>query len=202
MAILNKIDILEPVKIKTEPEQASSPFSMHTKSSGHATTSKKRKRFSENATFEPTSVLDFIPYEDCIDHTPVNAAAPILRYVAQEMFLPDSGLIMGRLMVASWEAGLSSVDESAVDLIVTGVQILLKNILTAVITKKKHYRATADRKYMYDIGAQLKDPFTRNTVTRQKIDDEPIEIDKEISSFSLARRVNEDSLFLAACEEP
>lgn len=190
---------MEPVKIKTESEQAASPFSMHTKGIGHP--NKKRKRLSENATFEPASILEYIPYEDCVDHTPANATPPILRYVAQEMFLPDSGLIMGRLMVASWEVGLNSVDDNAVDMIVTGVQLLLKNILTSVITKKKHYRTTADTKYMYDIGAPLKDPFTRNTVTRQKIDDEPIELDKEITSFSLARRVNEDSLFLAACEE-
>lgn len=100
------------------------------------------------------------------------------------------------------EVGLSSVDEAAVDVVVTGVQMLLKNILTAVITKKKHFKVTADTKYNYDIGAPLKDPFLRNTVARPKIDDEPIELDKEISSVSLARRVNEESVFLSACEEP
>ncbi|XP_063705329.1 transcriptional adapter 1-like [Culicoides brevitarsis] len=202
LAILNKIDILEPVKVKTDFDEASSPFSMQTKGNHHHHLTKKRKRLSENATFEPSPVFDYLPCESFVDHTPVNATPPILRYVAQEMFLPDSGLIMGRLMVASWEAGLTSVDETAVDLIVTGVQFLLKNILTSVITKKKHFRATADTKFMYDIGAPLKDPFTRNTVTRQKVDDEPIELDKEISSFSLQRRPVGDSLFLSACEEP
>uniref|UniRef100_A0A336N175 CSON010563 protein n=1 Tax=Culicoides sonorensis TaxID=179676 RepID=A0A336N175_CULSO len=202
LAILNKIDILEPVKIKTESEDAS-PYSMHNKNSqSTSNNTKKRKRLSENVTFEPMSVLECIPYEDCVDHTPANANPPILRYVAQEMFLPDTGLIMGRLMVASWENGLNSVEDSAVEMIVTGVQLLLKNILTSVITKKKHFRATSDTKYMYDVGVPLKNPFARNTVTRQKIDDDPIELDKEITSFTLQRRVNEDTLFLAACEEP
>lgn len=94
-----------------------------------------------------------------------------------------------------------SADENAVDLIVSGVQNLLKNILTAIIGQKKHFKMTADVKFFYDMGAPLKDPFTRNTVTRQKIDDEPLEIDKEVTSVSLMRRNNEDTQFLAACEE-
>lgn len=194
--MLQKIDILEPVSIKAESDLNSYSLNARNQSTG-----KKRKRLSENATFEPFPLLDYIPYEDCVDHTPAYATPPTLRYAAQEMFLPDSGLIMGRLMVAAWESGLATIEENAADMIVSGVQMLLKNILTAVITAKKHYKTTVDGKYMYDVGLPLKDPFVRNTVTRQKIDDEPLELDKEISSFSLAKKVNEESLFLAACEE-
>lgn len=95
-----------------------------------------------------------------------------------------------------------SADETAVDLVVTAVQTLLKNILTAVITKRKHCRITGDCKYLYDVGLPLKDPFLRNSITRNKIDDEPLELDKEISSVSLVRRINDESVFLSACEEP
>lgn len=100
------------------------------------------------------------------------------------------------------EIGLVSAEENAVDLIVAGVQNLLKNIITAVITQRKHFKSTADTNYFYDVGAPLKSPFLRNTVTRQKIDDDPLEIDKEISSMSLQRKNNEETQFLAACEQP
>lgn len=195
LAILNKVDILEPpVKLA----EGSTP-SQHMSSKVNVS-SKKRRRAADNVTFEPAFVMEYIAYEDHVD-IPPSANPPTIRYAVQEMFLPDAGLVMGRLLVAAWEIGLVSADETAVELIVSGVQILLKNILTSVIGKRKHYKTTSDAKYFYDVGVQLKDPFVRNTVTRQKIDDDPLEIDKEISSVSLLRKPNEETQFLAACEE-
>lgn len=53
---------------------------------------------------------------------------------------------------------------------------------------------------MYDFGIPLKDPFIRNTASKQIIDDHPFEIDKEISSTNMMRRINDESIFLSACE--
>lgn len=79
-------------------------------------------------------------------------------------------------------------------------QVLLKNILTAIIRLRKHCRMTGNGAFFFDMGTMFKDPYTRNTVTRQITDDEPFEVDKEIASTNIIRRVN-DSIFLAACED-
>uniref|UniRef100_U5EZP9 Putative transcriptional adaptor 1-2 n=1 Tax=Corethrella appendiculata TaxID=1370023 RepID=U5EZP9_9DIPT len=167
--------------------------------------SKKRKRNSRSntdcATFKPAEVQDYIPTEINYDNLINQNNMPTIRYAAQELFLPDLGLVMGRLMVAAWEVGLINIEESAAELIANSVQTLLKNILSEVIMKKKNYRTTADGNYFYDVGHPISHPFTRNSVTRQRVDDEPIELDKEITTVNLTRTVNNDLLFLSSCQE-
>lgn len=77
----------------------------------------------------------------------------------------------------------------------------MKNIITAIIKNRKHYRVTSGSRYTYDYGAPLKDPMQRNTIARQIVDDYPLEIDKEISSTNTMRRINDDIAFTAACED-
>lgn len=91
---------MEPVSIKIE--QSSSNNSNNSTSQLTKNASKKRKRNSENATFDPAFVMEYIPYENCADTTPHSTPPPTIRYAAQELFLPDNGLIMGRLLVAAW----------------------------------------------------------------------------------------------------
>jgi len=67
--------------------------------------------------------------------------------------------------------------------------------------KRRHFRVTDNGSYFYDVGFPIKDPFLRNTVARQKIDDSPLEIDKAITTLSMPRQINEDTLFIATCEE-
>ncbi|XP_065072499.1 transcriptional adapter 1-like [Ochlerotatus camptorhynchus] len=200
LAILNKIDAVSP------PQSVSS---YGTESShGKSGSSKKRKRSSKSssdrATFEPATVHDFIPKE-LVDYEQMasqSATIPTIRYAVQELFLPDNGLVLGRLLVGAWENGLLNVDENAVELIVHAVQVLLKNILMAVITKRKHFRTTANGTFAYDIGHQLVHPFNRNTVTKAKIDDEPMELDKEITTVCYLKPPPGESMFLASCGEP
>lgn len=187
VAILNKIDAVATPKL-----------------------SKKRKinHRSEplRAVFQPADIMDYIPKENLQDVVPPNGtSSPVQRYVVQELFLPEPGLIMGRLLVGAWEIGLVNADDMAVDMIVTGVQVLLKNIITAIILKKKHYRVTANGNYFYDVGHQMKDPFLRNTISRQKVTDERIDIDREIllrkEQKKFEGKPGEETIFLADCEE-
>lgn len=98
LAILNKVDVLEPPSIKFENAKSEDTGSQMSKG-----TNKKRRKAADNATFEPAFVMEYIPYENHADHTPPTANAPsTIRYAIQEMFLPDSGLVMGRLLVAAW----------------------------------------------------------------------------------------------------
>lgn len=62
------------------------------------------------------------------------------------------------------------------------LQTFLKNVLTTIIQNRKSFRSTAEGQFIYDIGVPFKDPTLRNTVTRQKLDDFPVDIDKEIIS--------------------
>lgn len=79
-------------------------------------------------------------------------------------------------------------------------QILLKNILSAIIKSRKNYRTTNNGRFFYDVGCAYKSPYTKNTATRQIIDDHPFEVDREVASTSLLHRMNDDSFFLSACE--
>jgi len=215
LAILNKIDAFQPSAI---PLQNSTKFSNRIKQEGSSgsgpSENKKRKKSSRSGTdrsFEPYDFVDFLkddnmdstgiikPPPNCIDYN--NQSVQPQRFCAQELFLPDTGFIMGRLLVSAWEGGLVNAEDVAAEYIATAVQVLLKNIITAVIMKRKHYKVNSDGKYYYDIGAPIKDPFLKNTVSRQKIDDIPLELDREITSAHLLRRNNEDVIFLSACEE-
>ncbi|XP_059607546.1 transcriptional adapter 1-like [Phlebotomus argentipes] len=163
---------------------------------------KKRKRSfraSERATFEPVGVSDYLPGEPMLND--YHNANHQQRFVAQELFLPDSALIMGRLLVGAWEIGLVNVEDSAAEMLCSAVQTLLKNILSSVFMKKKMFKSTSGGAFFYDVGHPVRDPFVRNTVTRQKIDDAPVDIDKEITLVNLMRNPTEDSVFLADCGE-
>lgn len=92
-----------------------------------SSSAKKRKRnsrtTSERAVFEPIELYDYLP-EDNIELGPPSTPLPQPRFAAQELFLPDTGLILGRLLVAGWENGLASADENACELLVIAVQVL------------------------------------------------------------------------------
>lgn len=79
--------------------------------------------------------------------------------------------------------------------------MFLKNILSAILKARKHYKVTGNGSFFYDVGHPIQDPFTRNSVSRHIIDDAPIEVEREIASTNINRRINEDSIFLSACEE-
>ncbi|XP_055705360.1 transcriptional adapter 1-like [Phlebotomus papatasi] len=162
---------------------------------------KKRKRSfraSERATFEPPGVMDYLPAEATQDnHHNTNHQQ---RFVAQELFLPDSALIMGRLLVGAWEIGLVNVEDAAAEMLCGAVQTLLKNILSMMFMKKKMFKCS-EGAFFYDVGHPVKDPFVRNTVTRQKIDDRPVDIDREVALVNLTRNPADDTVFLTDCGE-
>lgn len=91
-----------------------------------SSSAKKRKRnsrtTSERAVFEPIELYDFLP-EDNIELRPPSTPLPQPRFAAQELFLPDTGLILGRLLVAAWENGLANADENVCELVVLAVQV-------------------------------------------------------------------------------
>lgn len=122
LALLNKVETL------SQPQQSTTETLSTSKSSG-----KKRKRSSrpsDRATFEPVEVFDYLP-DECPEivrppSTPGGSSPPPMmpqRFSVQELFLPDAGLVMGRLLVGAWETGLVSAEDNVSDVIVLAVQV-------------------------------------------------------------------------------
>lgn len=214
LALLNKIDAFAP------PEQVLTlqPNTVgRSGGSSGAGGSRKRKRssrtFADRINFELCDVLEFVKEDNMQLIRPPTLAGdtqglqqqqqqlPTQRYCAQELFLPDAGFIMGRFLIGAWEIGLISVDDNVAEYVAMAVQVLLKDLLAAIIKKRKHYKTSGEGNFYYDVGAQLRDPSLRNTVTRQKVDDTPLEHDKELNTANFMRRQNDDIVFLSACEQ-
>lgn len=135
-AILNKVGTLA-LPINTAATSNGAQHPSHGANMNNKNTAKKRKRTSrptsDRATFEPVDVFDYLP-DECTDgvRPPTTASAggsppPMLpqRFAVQELFLPDAGLVMGRLLVGAWEIGLVTADDTVSDVIVLAVQVKL-----------------------------------------------------------------------------
>ncbi|KAH8285802.1 hypothetical protein KR018_008706 [Drosophila ironensis] len=209
LALLNKIDAFAVVE---QPPMAAAANLQASSSSGNRKRRKRSSRtFSERLNFEMCSVMEFLVEDNMLAIRPPPSIdppqgmqqqqLPSQRYCAQELFLPDAGFIMGRFLIGAWEIGLSSVDDNVAEYVAMAVQVMLKDLLSAIIKNRKHYRTSGEGSYYYDVGAPLRDPSVRNTVTRQKVDDTPLELDKELNMANFMRRQNDDVVFLSACEE-
>lgn len=87
---------------------------------------KRRKLDSsvlEATIFEPVSLFDYLPEEN--DELRPEKPIPQPRFAAQELFLPDTGLVFGRLLIGAWENGLHYADENISEMLVVGVQVNL-----------------------------------------------------------------------------
>lgn len=122
VAILNKIST--PWHTPGENMDIETPSSPN-KLDGSAI--KKRKKYVkplliDRPTFEPVELYDFLPEEDP-DLKQPSTPLPQPRYAAQELFLPDTGLILGRLLISAWENGIANTDDLVCDIIVIAVQV-------------------------------------------------------------------------------
>ncbi|KAK7874417.1 hypothetical protein R5R35_001512 [Gryllus longicercus] len=117
-------------------------------------------RRSDKCGFEPADTADYVPQ---LHSLPPHAYDEPPRYCTQELFLPDTSLVFGRFLVAAWERDLEGVDESAAEYLVVAVQHLLKNVLTAVLSRKNGYKIR-EGCFMYGMGSSVPNPWRRNTI--------------------------------------
>lgn len=59
---------------------------------------------------------------------------------------------------------------------------------------------TNSGRFFYDVGCEFKNPYIRNTASRQIVDDFPHEIDREVLFSNTIHRIDDNSFFLSACE--
>lgn len=129
------------ISTATSASSSSSSTAPPPTSSSSSSSAKRRKRSSrtagsERAHFDVADLFEYIA-DECPDQLrtsggpaggPAGAADPQRslspqRFAAQELFLPDAGLIMGRLLIGAWESGLASADDAVADMIVLAVQV-------------------------------------------------------------------------------
>ncbi|KAF9809922.1 hypothetical protein SFRURICE_002152 [Spodoptera frugiperda] len=150
LALLNKVEGLAEASISIAQEKASS----HNRNSRRH---KRSSRTSEKSNFEPVDLLEYLP-----PNSPPGAGSDGVKYAAQEIFLPDHALVVGRFMLAAWETGLEGADDDAADVIVVAVQHFLKNVITAVLSQRKGYKMR-NKHFMYDVGGDVPNMWLRNS---------------------------------------
>ncbi|XP_021937324.1 transcriptional adapter 1 isoform X4 [Zootermopsis nevadensis] len=163
-----------PVSSKTSFSPSKSTSSALKDKTNRRTKVKKRSR-SDKGNFEPADIADYI--------VPPNALPPHvheepLRYSAQELFLPDMPLIFGRMILSAWEVGLDGAEEHAAELLVVGVQHFLKNVLTAILGRRKGYKVREDH-FLYAMGSAVPNPWLCNTMNI--IDDVAVSLSTNIN---------------------
>lgn len=85
------------------------------------------------------------------------------RSSAQELVLPDRTFVLARLMLAAWENNMDGAEESTAHIIIAAMQVFLKNLLTAILTRRKGY-AVRDGSFIYNIGEPVPSSWKRNSM--------------------------------------
>ncbi|MGH0157533.1 UNVERIFIED_CONTAM: hypothetical protein FKN15_044798 [Acipenser sinensis] len=106
---------------------------------------------------------------------PLSAAQPLVskdppeeeeevRLSAHTLLLPSRGQLEARMMVTAFELGLDNVSEDAVSTLVCAVEHHLKDILMAVISRRKAYRLR-DGHFKYAFGSNITpQPYLKNSM--------------------------------------
>jgi len=85
------------------------------------------------------------------------------RSSAQELLLPDRTFVLARLILAAWENNMDGAEENTALIVIAATQIFLKNILTAIFTRRKGY-AVRDGTFIYNIGEPVPSSWKRNSM--------------------------------------
>ncbi|XP_041847731.1 transcriptional adapter 1 [Melanotaenia boesemani] len=108
-------------------------------------------------------------------HNPLSAAQPFsprevggeeeeLHLSAHTLLLPTRGQLEARMMITAFELGLDNVTEDAISTMIYAVEHHLKDVLTAVITRRKAYRLR-DGHFPYAFGSDVTpQPYLKNSL--------------------------------------
>ncbi|KAM4022921.1 transcriptional adapter 1 [Anomaloglossus baeobatrachus] len=87
-----------------------------------------------------------------------------LKLCSHTMTLPSRGQLEGRMIVTAFEHGLDNVTEDAVTIVMHALEKHLKNLLTAVISRRQAYRLK-DGHFRYAFGCNINpQPYLRNSL--------------------------------------
>ncbi|XP_053185379.1 transcriptional adapter 1 [Scomber japonicus] len=87
-----------------------------------------------------------------------------LRLSAHTLLLPTRGQLEARMMVTAFELGLDNITDDAVGTMINAVEHHLKDVLTAVISRRKAYRLR-DGHFPYAFGSDVTpQPYLKNSL--------------------------------------
>lgn len=114
-----------------------------------------------------------------------------------ELCIPDIGFMKCKIAILAWENHVKC-EEDVADVVVQACQTFLKNILTAMITKKKGYKIR-DGQFQYGFNHPVPDPLIRNynniiEETQEKEDEKTINEQQILYSYSCGKRIKTDNL--------
>lgn len=110
-------------------------------------------RFQEG--FEPIDPTFYVVTE----RQEVNGEVP--PFMVHERLLPDQSSTLARLMYSAWELGLEGSQPNVAEFLTIATQHFLKNIITAVITRKKGYKCSQNG-FIHSLGTAMPNPWLRN----------------------------------------
>ncbi|RLU15459.1 hypothetical protein DMN91_012453 [Ooceraea biroi] len=133
----------------------------------------KRKYKTDKSNFEPADMYVEVPSQASspVRDEPVGAN----HSSAQELILPDRTFVLARLMLAAWENNMDGAKEDTAHIIIAATQIFLKNILTAIFTRRKGY-AVRDNSFIYNIGEPVPSSWKRNSMYISPFNSGPTEV--------------------------
>ncbi|CAH1282120.1 unnamed protein product [Diabrotica balteata] len=132
-----------------------------------------------------------IKYSDYLQPlSPTNVAPSEFenRSAAAELFLPDSNFVSCKVAIVAWENGMKGASDKVTDLMVHACQVFVKNIITAMISRKKGYKIR-DNKLQFGFNFPIPDPFIRNS---NNIFDDTLECKVEV--------VEDEPMFKPKCK--
>lgn len=122
-----------------------------------STKAKIQRNTSDKGTFEIAELIDYMQSSNTTK-MPTDFEN---RSAAAELFQPDVTFINARIAIHSWENGLDGAEANVADVLVQACQSYVKNIISAMLTRKEGYKVR-DR-FQYSVGLPIPNPFIRNT---------------------------------------
>lgn len=111
------------------------------------------------------TVFEYADYTNYVQNSsPDDVPPPEIEYrsVSTDSYMPNSRFMKSRIMLHLWENKLEGAEEGVADLMVHACQVFVKNIITAMITRKEGYKVR-DRKLQCGFGIPVPNPFIRNS---------------------------------------
>lgn len=120
----------------------------------------KISRFTHDGNFEPVNVQDIAATATLREPQAITDAGA--GYLARSLCLLDTGPLKGRLLLAAWDHGITQVADNVSSMLQEATQQFLKNVLMAVISRRRGYRVREGR-LTHSLGTTPPNPWLRNT---------------------------------------
>ncbi|KAK3546709.1 hypothetical protein QTP70_032210 [Hemibagrus guttatus] len=162
LAILTRCQIIvsTPADVPGSLQWSGGSASKPAKPKGKKKFSSVRQKFDHR--FQPQNPLGgaqtFSPRE------PGAEEQEMMKLSAHTLLLPTRGQLEARMMVTAFEMGLDNVTEDAVSTVVCALEVHLKDLITAVVSRRKAYRLREGH-FQYAFGSDVApQPYLKNSL--------------------------------------